>query len=267
MFISVVINVDSRQESDHNQSMFNGVVSRDFMYDNIINKRNLFKGFDAEFVVFVDEHLKLTEKELFDLREVSDTLIIRKHDKRFDNQSECSFYNDMNYLTALFSARGEYIFHFDGDVSAFTESDKQIQEFIDLLETYDYISYPSHWSPHPVADNSWDGKFWVSTRFFCCKRQSLNVSEVLKCQLDYDYWKEKYPMARLCHWTEHILGSFACNGGKGVYYPPMDLNRFILFTWGSYNKYTLQRLNNQTYQEVLDFVSRRGIGYPNDLHC
>ena len=260
--LSCVINVDTRPERSENESMFNGCISRDFLYDGIINKRNLFKGFDAEFIVMVDEHEPLTEKQISDLREVSDVLLIRKHNKRFEQIEDFAAFNDLNYLNALFCARGKYVFHFDGDIGAFTSSPEPIQEQIDLLETYDFVSYPSMWSPLPITDDTFEGNFWVSTRYFCCKRETLDFTEILKCQLDYDYWKTKYPRARLCHWLEHILQGQA---KKGVLYPPIDFNRFILFTWGNYHKYTLQRLNNQTFEEVKDWLYTKDYHYPCDL--
>jgi len=263
--ISCIINVDTRPENDHNKEMFNGCVSRDFLYDGVKNKRNLFKGFDAEFICFLDEHEPLTEKEVAELRSVCDTLIIRKHNKRFEGQENFSAFNDLNYLAAISQARGKYLFHFDADVAAFTISPDPIQEQIDLLEKYDYVSYPSLWSPNPVDDESFGGKYWVSTRYFCCKRETINISEVLKCQLDYDYWKETYPVPRLCHWTEHILSSISHHKGKGVYYPPLDVGRFILFTWENYHQYTLQRLNNQTFEEVNNWVCKNHYHYPCNL--
>ncbi len=265
MLISAVINVDTRSENDQTKEMFNGCVSRDFLYEGIMNKRKLFSGFDIELIVFVDEHEPLTEREYSDLKGISDTLIIRKHNKKFEDQSDCQSFNDLNYLAALSQARGKYIFHFDGDVAAFASSPEPIKEYIDLLEKYDYVSYPSMWSPNPVNDPSFEGKYWVSTRFFCCKRSTLNLNEILKCQLDYDYWKATYPVPRLCHWTEHICSSIAWNIGKGVYYPEIDFSRFILFTWENYHKYTLQRLNSQTFEQVRDWVASKSYHYPNNL--
>jgi len=136
---------------------------------------------------------------------------------------------------------------------------------IKWLDDYDYISYPSYWSPNPVDDASFGGKYWVSTRFFCCKRSTLDFGEILKCQLDYDYWKETYPVPRLCHWTEHILSSISWNKGKGVFYPPLQFEKFILFTWENYHQYTLQRLNTQTFEEVYEWVCSKHFHYPNNL--
>lgn len=260
--ISVVINVDTRPENSQNKEMFNGAVSRDFLVEGVYNKVKLFEGFGKEIIVFVDEHEPIDEKTLNAMRKICDTLIIRKHNKKFEDLEDFAAFNDFNYLQALFQARGKYIFHFDGDVAAFTESQEPIREYIELLEKYDYISYPSYWSPNPVDDASFENNYWVSTRFFCCKRSTLDFTEIIKCQLDYDYWKEKYPRSRLCHWTEHILQSLAKNG---VYYPPLNFERFILFTWENYDKYILQRLNNQTFEEVNQWVTSKSFGYPNNL--
>jgi len=260
--ISVVVNVDSRAENDTNKEMFNGVVSRDFLVDNLINKRNLFKGFKFELICFLDLHEEVDEKTISHMREICDTLIIRKHDKRFEDVDVFSGFNDLNYMQALFHARGKYIFHFDGDVSAFTESQEPIKEYIELLEQYDFVSYPSYWSPNPVDDPSFQNIFWISTRFFCCKRSTLDFTELMKCQLDYDYWKEKYPRARTCHWLEHLLHD--CTENR-VFYPPLNFERFILFTWENYHQYTLQRLNNQTFEEVNQWVTSKIFHYPNNL--
>lgn len=264
-FLSVVINVDTRPENDHNREMFNGCVSRDFLVEGVINKANLFKDFDKEIICFVDEHEPLDEKTLSQLKAVTDTLVIRKHNRKFEDQDNFPSFNDFNYIQALAQARGSHVFHFDGDVAAFAISSEPIQEIINLLEQYDYVSYPSLWSPDPVHDASFEGKYWASTRFFACKRSTLNIGEIIKCQLDYDYWKETYPMPRLCHWLEHIIASIAWHKGKGVYYPPIQFEKFILFTWENYHKYTLQRLNSQTFEEVKNWVQTRNYHYPCNL--
>jgi len=263
--LSVIVNVDTRAENDNNQEMFRGVVSRDFLIDGLLNKRKLLEGFEYELICYVDEHEPIDEKTLSYMREICDVLVIRKHNKFFEEQENYPAFNDMNYIQALSQARGKYIFHFDGDVAAFAESKEPIEYLIRGLEQYDYISYPSLWSPYPTHDDSWQNKFWASTRFFCCKRSTIDISELIKCQLDYDYWKNTYPMPKLCHWLEHILASIAHNKGKGVLYPPVNFEKFILFTWENYHQYTLQRLNNQSFQEVKDWFKTKDFHYPNNL--
>lgn len=264
--ISLIINIDSRPERKTDEKMFSGVVDRDFLDEGVFNKKIFFKGFDFETIIFIDEHLTLSENELNFLKQESDTLIIRKHNKKFEDQENFAPFNDLNYLTALFAARGKYIFHFDGDVAAFSNSKEAVNNFMKLLEQYDYVSYPSYWSPNPVEDASFEGKYFCSTRFFCCKRSTLNFGEILKCQLDYDYWRNTYPVPRLCHWTEHIISSISWNTtGRGVYYPPYDIDNYLIFTWGRYDKYILQRLNNIPYNEVVEWVKARGIHYPNNV--
>lgn len=261
--ISIVINCDTRPENSQNKEMFNGVVSRDFLIDGVKNKIKFFDGFDKEIILFIDEHETLETELLEEIRHLVDVLIIRKHNKKFGDIVDFAAFNDFNYLQALFMARGEYVFHFDGDEAAFTNGKEPIEKIIKLLETYSFISYPSHWSPFPVVDPSFEGNYWVSTRFFACKRETLDFTELIKCQLDYDYWRTKYPRKRLCHWTEHILQSTAKNG---VYYPPIEEDKYLIWTWENYEKWTLRRLNLFPYEEVKKFVlNNGGLHYPNNL--
>ena len=89
-----------------------------------------------------------------------------------------------------------------------------------------------------------------------------------RCLGDYDYAFETYPASRKCGWTEHYLGLISKYKGKGVYYPPIQYHKMMIFSWGSYEKYILKRLNYQSYQEVKDWVlSKGGILYPNDVYC
>lgn len=261
--LSIVINVDTRQERQEQTGMFSGVVDRDFLDEGIHNKKKFFEGFDFETIVFLDLHEDIDEKQWDYLRKEVDTLVIRKHNKKFQDQTEYPAFNDLNYLNALSMARGDYIFHFDGDCAAFTSSPEPIESILNLLEVYDYVSYPSHWSPNPVVDESFAGNYWVSTRFFACKRETLDFTEIMKCQLDYDYWRTKYPRTRLCHWTEHILQSISKNG---VYYPPIEADKYLIFVWETYEKWTLRRLNDLPYEDVLKWVtSRGGLIYPNNV--
>ncbi len=265
MQISVVINLDTRKENYSNKQMFNGVVDRDFLIDGVLNKQKMFSGFDYETILFIDEHETLDVHTVDKLRIITDTLVIRKHNKSFEDIENFPAFNDFNYLQGLFMARGKYVFHFDGDVAAFAPSKEPINQMISWLDEFDYISYPSLFSPNPDVNNNYN-YWWVSTRFFCCKRSTLDFTEIIKCQLDYDYMFNEYPASVRNHWLEHILGVQARFKGKGVLYPPISYDDFILFTWENYRKGLLKELNNKTYDDVRGWVlAMGGLHYPNNL--
>ncbi len=261
MKISVVINLDTRKENyTFSGNNLGGIVSRDLIIDTILNKIKFFDGFDIEVIAFIDEHNPLDAETVAKLREITDTLVIRKH-------TEWNLYNDDYYIQALELARGEYVFHFDQDTAAFTSSQEPINYLIGLLEQYDYVSYPSHWSPIAVHDDSFD-YVWASTRFFCCKRETLDFTELRKWLGNYDYAYEEYPASRKCHWFEHALGLLAKYNGKGVFYPPMQYDKYLIFCWGRYVDGLLKELNNSSYNSVLPFVlSRGGVQYPCDIYA
>lgn len=253
--ISIVINCDTRGEKTNQTGLFSGTVNLDFLTDGVFNKIKFFDGFDIETIVFIDEHNPVDEKTLYYLRSICDTVVIRKH------THEPSF-NDWNYQSGLQLARGEIIVHFDQDEVAFASSKESVQELIDLLRTYKIISYPSMSSPNAVHDNSFNYK-WASTRFFMCRRETLDFTELRKCQESLEYYVEKYKPSRICHWTEHLIGNMV---GSDVFYPPVDYNKICIWTWENYETYTLRRLNEMPYDEIRQWVlSRGGIHYPNNI--
>lgn len=259
MKISVCINVDTRagfqEESSNAEHMFEGCRSEDFLIDGVLNKKKFFEGFDIETIVFVDEHIEVPQAVLNKLRAIADTVVVRKH------TSEPNF-NDFTYIATLALCRGDYIAHFDQDTAAFTSSPHNISYLLELLEQYKYVSYPSYWSPNPVHDESFN-YYWCSTRSFFCKRDTIDFTEILKCQRDYEYFIEKYKPSRACHWLEHILSLVA---GKDVYYPPMEIHKYAIFSWGSYKKGVLNALNNMSYDQIINFIAANPIEYPNDIH-
>lgn len=278
-FISIVINADTRSGFRNNESvateMFNGCRSLDFLIDGVQNKINFFEGFEKEVILFIDEHEQIPEEALNKIRRMADTLIIRKHDKRFGDIKEYNKFNDLNYLAALQLARGTYVAHFDQDCAAFTRNDFAPNMLIDLLGQFDYVSYPSHWSPNAVDDPAYN-YMWCSTRFFMCKRETLDFTEIQKCLLDSDYLYGKYPVSKKNPWTEHILGILAkykstregLSYGKGVYYPKIDLDNYAIFCWNSYKAGVLGKLNNMTYGDIKQYIEDCGsIVYPADISC
>jgi len=260
--ISVVINADTRNGFQHHdtiaEKMFDGCRSLDFLIDGVETKKRFFSGFDIETILFIDQHIEIPSTKLEKIRDLVDVLVIRNH------TNEPNF-NDFNYVSALQLARGEIIAHFDQDTNAFASLPLVIQKQIDLLNTYDYISYPSYWSPLAINDDSFNYS-WASTRYFLCKRETLDFTEILKCQRNYEYFIETYQPSRVCHWIEHILGAIATRKGKGVYYPPMNLNEYAVFSWGAYKSGTLKYLNQLDYGGILNWLNSNPIVYPCDIH-
>lgn len=261
--ISCIINADTRSgfldDSSQQTGLFNGCISEDFLTEGLYNRKKFLDGFDAEFIMFIDEHEPIPEKTLNYLIQNTDCLVIRKHthEDRF---------NEMNYISALMLARGKYIFHVDQDCATFTNNKENVQEYIDLLEKYDYVSYPSLWSPKGSDDPAYD-YVWCSTRYYWCKRETLDFTEILKCEKDYEYTYNQYPASVKNPWLEHYLGLISkYTTGRGVYYPPVDYSKTCIFVWDNYNKYTWGRLNTQSYDEVKNWVlSMGGIHWPNNL--
>lgn len=256
--ISVVINVDTRPEKGEQTGLFGGCINSDFLDEGIYNKVKFFEGFDKEIIVYIDQHEPLPQKTFEYLNKIADIICVRKHTQE-------PGFNDWNYQRALRLATGDIICHFDGDMAAFTSGKEAIEEMIDLLKLYSFISYPSPHSPYAAHDKSFD-YMWASTRFFMCKRTTINLTELDKMQRDYEYCYTKYPASRKEHWSEHLLGLIAKYNGMGVYYPQINYNKLAIWCWGNYDKYILGRLNSLPYEEVKAFVlSKGGIHYPNNL--
>lgn len=258
MKVSIIINCDTRPENYQERGLTNGVVSRDFLTDGLFNKIKFFAGYDIEVIMCIDEHDPIAEEDLNYIRTLASAIIIRKH-------SDESKFNDWNYWRALAMASGNIICHFDQDSVAFSSSPFAVQEMIDLLDKYDYISYPSHWSPNPVVDSNYD-YWWCSTRFFMCKRETLDFTEIKRCLESSDYLYGKYPASVRNPWMEHILGLTSKYNGKGVHYPQIELDKVAIFSWGSYDKWILRRLNGYSYEEIKSWLNTHPIIYPNNVN-
>jgi hypothetical protein len=267
-YISIIINTDTRSGFTDNESsitnMFEGCRSIDFLVDGVQNKIKFFEGFEKEVILFVDEHNPIPEGVLNKIRGMVDSLVIRKHDKKFGDIKNFEKFNDFNYLSALFMARGEVIVHFDQDCAAFTNSKESVEELIGMLKDYKFISYPSHWSPRAVHDPSFGSRTWASTRFFICKRETLKFDTLISCLLDAEWAYNTFgDSPRKCNWLEHFL-SLANN--DSVYYPTMELDKRAIFCWNHYVTGVLGKLNNMSYEEIKKYISDCGnIQYPVDL--
>lgn len=255
---SLVINCDTRDENLNENGLSKGVVSPDFLVDGVRNKQLFLKDCDFETIVFIDKHNDIPQQTLDYLHETCDTVVVRKH------THENSF-NDYNYLSALQMARGKYVIHCDQDTACFTSSVEPITRMASWLEKVKFVSYPSYWSPNAVTDPSFEGRMWASTRFFMCKRETLRF-DVLRACIDEPNWAYQTfgDVARRCNWLEHFL---TLTNGNSVFYPPMDIDNYCIFSWASYSEWTLRRLNEYSYEQIREWLNTHPINYPNDVNA
>lgn len=101
---------------------------------------------------------------------------------------------------------------------------------------------------------------WASTRFFFCRRGSLNLPELEKCIFDESYRAGKYGHAPA---LEHVLGGMA--GLGGVHYPMANWDQYMIFSWSRYHRELLHKLNGLPYEKVRDYILDCGIHGPNDV--
>lgn len=256
--ISLVINADTRNQKDEQGGLFAGAVNLDFITDGIFQKKKALTGFDIETILFIDQHNPLPGDVLKYIYSECETVCIRKH------TNENSF-NDYNYLAALSLCRGDYIMHFDQDTNIFVNSSDYINELINLLDTYKFVSYPSYWTPRAVHDPSFGNRTWASTRFFICKRETLKFDVLRNCIEEPEWAYQTFgDSPRRCNWLEHFL---ALSNNDSCYYPPIEPDKGVIFTWGRYEQYVLRRLNESSYEDITNFInSKGGIVYPVDVH-
>jgi len=176
---------------------------------------------------------------------------------------------DLNILAALMQSRGDYVAHFDWDMAAFrNEGSGVIDTWIGWLNEgkYDYICYPSNASPRAVVDPNFTYD-WASSRFFLCKRDTLDHTEIMKCLTDTQYLYDTYApkdTKKKCYWIEHIQGMMAGKGG--VFYPPIQTGDHMIFSWSKYFNGVFGVLNKMSYGDVVKYVqSCAGIHYPCDV--
>lgn len=264
MKISVCVNLDTRPRNLHALHMFEGVRCEELLVQSLLNKRKFFEGFDFELLAHIDEHEPIATSVLSDVRDICDSVTVRKHTKAYRRYQVFDKHNDINYASILSQVRGDLVVHFDGDTSCFAKDKAAIDRWLGFLDTYKFVSYPSHWSPGPTVDESFEDKWWVSTRAFACYRDTLDFTEIEKCLMDGDYMWGKYGKPnRACHWFEHCISLI---NGHSVIYPPMT-DDLLMFCWNTYHPGTATYLNRLPFARVRDYViDCGGIHYPNDLH-
>jgi len=287
--ISVVINLDTRagwledyskEDAGRTGPANKGTRSLDYLMDGVENKRRFFHELPLEIVLYIDVHEPLPDHVLAYLhRQLNekkiDVLCFSRHRETLEGNL-CLYHSDLAYVDALSLARGNYVAHFDADMAAFSVDSAPIREWLDMLdrEEHDFICYPSKFSPRTTNDPAFD-YMWASTRFFLCLRSRISDNEEIRhCLRDPDYLYRTYGERKMrTPWTEHILGLMAdrSNGGHGVWYPPMDAMRYLIFSWTCYYVGILGKLNALPYVAVRKQVHDEwgsdygGIYYPCDI--
>lgn len=257
MKISICINIDTRPENDEIGAMFSGTVSREYLTHGIANKLKFFDGFEKELILHIDQHELIGEPTFEYLQSITDCLIIRKH------TSEVNF-NEWNYWRAFACCTGDLVCHVDQDTACFTSGEEYVQELISNLNTHKFVSYPSHWTPRAVHDDTFGKRNWASTRFFICKREALKLDELAECIKEPEWGYQKYgDSPRRCNWTEHFLSLI---NEDSVFYPPIELHKGAIFSWSKYTQGTLKALNEMPYEAIKQWIIHRGgIQYPVDV--
>ena len=268
--ISIVINLDTRpgifDEVTVADTMLKGTRSIDFLTEGVRNKQRFFTGYEIETILFVDVHESIPPTTMQEMLDIADTVVISKHREYFNQADYFPKTNDINYLQAISLAKGKYIAHFDSDMAAFCNDRSVVYEWLQWLDfdRYEYISYPSHWSPVAVDDPDFLDYMWTSTRFFICRKDTIQYDEILKCLSSSDYLYTKYPVKRKCPWFEHILGLLSTR--EKIFYPPIEPHRYFIFSWDAYRRGLFKELNNTLYPEIKRFVMNKGINYPCNVN-
>lgn len=247
--ISILVNADTRPQAGEAQALFNGVVSRDFLVDGVISYQKFFSGFETETILFIDDHNPVDLGTLEALREICDKVILSKHSKKYRGRDPFGPFNDINYLQTFGLARGEFIAHFDQDTGAFTKGKEQVEALIrPVIENeVKFVCYPSEHSPRCVDDPTFQNHIWASTRFFFCRKETINLTELEEAIWEPQTLYAKYGQpARVCPWTEHFLGQAA---GYSVLYPKLSSD-LLIFPWHKYEKGILAKLNSLHYDEI-----------------
>lgn len=259
--ISVVINADTRPHcdaevnttGDFGKGSLQGVRSYDFLCDGVRNKLQFFSGYPVELILYVDLHDPLpdaVQSEIHEMvkRQEINVFICQPHERK------SKFWNEKLYLAGLRLATGDYVAHFDQDCAAFRDPNCDIVgNYLYWLNEggYQFVCQPTTMT---LAEHK---MYWASTRFFICKRETLDFAKLDEAVSNEDKRFAKYGHAPA---LEHVLGRMG-----GVLYPPANWDEYLIFSWSRYKKGTLGNLNRMPYEDVKEYILDRGILGPNDV--
>lgn len=260
--ISLVINCDTRKGQDtevtrigdYGSGSLQGCRSWDFLTDGIRNKMNFFRGYDLQTIVYVDEHEKLKPEIVEEIHAIGNIKLVVDYKTRFCG----SKFNDWLYVNALKHAECGWVCHADQDVAAFRRDDCRIVDDYTawLGKDYKYICQPS------VLTKEQHQMSHASTRWLFCNRETLDFTEMERCLTDSRYCQRRFPGKHIpC--LEFLLS--AISGPDSVLYPPAnDWRDYMVFSWVSYFRENLAKLNQMSYEQVRKQVLEWGLHGPSD---
>lgn len=256
--IGILINGDTRPGVSDSETFvgrygsgsLQGARSYDFLIEGVEAWSRFFRGVDHEITVVVDEVEPLPTEIL---TQIPAHRVLVKHFRK-----DIARFNDHLYLDSLEEMKGyEYIVHADFDAVGFRSKDSTIvDQYLHWLDSGQckFICQPT---PLPYEEHQMDH---ASTRFFICRSGWLDLPE-LRRLLDDQYKAQKYSEHLPC--LEHIIGAEAGRGS--IYYPPLDLNDYVIFSWVKYHSGLLHGLNQLDYPDIKEYVERCGLHGAQDL--
>ncbi len=274
--ISLVITADTRPGmdaeqftvgDDGGQGSLHGVRHLDLLSHGVLQKVRFFRGFDIELIVCIDVHLPVPDEVRAFIMDIPKENKFVSRVRILEGTADKSHprWFDKIQLDALRHADGQYIAKFDQDANAMTGFPCDVVD--DLLQVLDrkeanFVCQQS--DLHPSVHGMW----WASTRFFMCRREILDFPALERAAEKPTTIFEKYAWAGAQHLPcmEHVLGVMGSINGKcGVFYPPLQAHRWIVWSWARYCKGVLEKLNAMPYAEAADIiVNKWGLCGPAD---
>jgi hypothetical protein len=246
--VSIIINADTRHGYKNDSSIvgefgsgsLQGVRSSDFLLDGVRNKMEFFRGYERQCVLYIDKHEDILPEFMEEIKSLvysygnNSQVVFKEH-----NRTKYRWY-DYITLEALKLAEGTHIVHWDNDAAGFRRDDCDIVEaYLDLLDgSYKFICQPTD------LPKEKHGMFWASTRFFICKKETLNFAEI-EANLTTPVMGKHTPC------LEHVISVL---NDESVLYPPRQDDDYIIFSWARYFKGTMKKLNEMPYEKVKLYI-------------
>lgn len=255
---TIVINADNRvgyknnssTVGDYGEGSLQGVRSVDLLTEGVKNKINYFRGHDVQCILYIDKHEDIESELMEEIKSIvlpcgnNSQVVFKEHNRTKDR------WYDYITIEALKLATGDYIVHFDQDSNAIRTDDCDIVDaYMDLLDTgYKFICQPSLVLNH--------GMYWASTRFFICKKESLDLT-----LLENSLYTPLHGVHSPC--LEHAIGILSGEGT--VLYPPREDNKYLVWSWARYYKGTLKKLNEMNPSDALKYILDLGVHGASDV--